>query len=102
MDFVGLVRYNMRMACRRLIDALAVVISLGSVGVAAAAEPLIHKLLRSGEIEYQRIATLHEGIISNFERLIDGYLAGLDSDLLVKAAHAVNGGSFGPIADIGF
>ena len=48
---MGLVRYNMRMACRRLIDALAVVISLGSVGVAAAAEPLIHKLLRSGEIE---------------------------------------------------
>jgi phenylpropionate dioxygenase-like ring-hydroxylating dioxygenase large terminal subunit len=58
--------------------------------------------LSSGEIEYQRIGTLHEGIISNFERLIDGYLAGLPAETLVNAARAVNGGSFGPIADLGF
>jgi phenylpropionate dioxygenase-like ring-hydroxylating dioxygenase large terminal subunit len=58
--------------------------------------------LRSGEIAHQRIAKLHEGIISNFERLIDGHLAGLDRERLVRAAHLVNGGSFGPIADIGF
>jgi phenylpropionate dioxygenase-like ring-hydroxylating dioxygenase large terminal subunit len=58
--------------------------------------------LRSGEIEYQRVAKVHEGIISNFERLIDGYLAGLDSGLLQHATHIVNGGSFGPLQDIGF
>jgi hypothetical protein len=58
--------------------------------------------LRSGEIEHQRIAKLHEGIISNFERLIDGYLGGVDFERLMRAAHVVNGASFGPIADIGF
>ncbi len=58
--------------------------------------------LRTGAIEHQLVGREHEGVISNFERLIDGYLAGLDPALLVKAAHKVNGGSFGPIADIGF
>ena len=58
--------------------------------------------LRSGEIEHQLVGREHEGVISNFERLIDGYLAGLDAALLVKAGHKVNGGSFGPIEDIGF
>ena len=58
--------------------------------------------LRTGAIEHQLVGREHEGIISNFERLVDGHLAGLDPALLVKAAHKVNGGSFGPIEDIGF
>jgi phenylpropionate dioxygenase-like ring-hydroxylating dioxygenase large terminal subunit len=58
--------------------------------------------LRTGEIEYQRLSFSHEGMISNFERVIDGYLAGLDSDRLVKAINSINGGSFVPIHDIGF
>ena len=64
--------------------------------------PMQQRGLRSGEIEFQRIGRLHEGAISNFERLIDGYLAGIDPDRLVKAGEVVNGGSFGPIADLGF
>ena len=58
--------------------------------------------LRSGEIEYQRLSTTQEGAISNFERLIDGYLAGLEPERLAKAAHLVNGGSFLPVRDLGF
>ena len=58
--------------------------------------------LRTGEIEYQRLSASHEGLISNFHRLIDGYLAGLDGDRLARAAHVVNGGSFLPIRDLGF
>jgi nitrite reductase/ring-hydroxylating ferredoxin subunit len=58
--------------------------------------------LRSGAIEYQRLSKTHEGLISNFHRLIDGYLAGLDGERLARGAHVVNGGSFLPIRDIGF
>lgn len=58
--------------------------------------------LRSGEIEFQRLSREQEGMISNFQRLIDGFLAGLDNDLLVGGQHVVNGGSFGPIRDLGF
>jgi nitrite reductase/ring-hydroxylating ferredoxin subunit len=58
--------------------------------------------LRSGEIEFQRLSRTHEGLISNFHRLIDGYLAGLDGERLARAAHVVNGGSFLPIRDLGF
>lgn len=43
-----------------------------------------------------------EGMISNYQRLIDGYLAGLDADTLVKAENAVNGGFDAPIRDLGF
>lgn len=64
--------------------------------------PMQQRGLSSGEIEFQRVGTLHEGVISNFERLIDGYLVGLDSRRLATAAEAVNGGSFQPIADLGF
>lgn len=31
-----------------------------------------------------------EGSISNFERLVDGYLAGLDSQQLTEAVHHVS------------
>ena len=49
-----------------------------------------------------RLSHSHEGLISNYQRLIDGYLAGRDPDLLAKAAHVVNSGFEAPIADIGF
>ncbi|MFC4595680.1 SRPBCC family protein [Sphingobium tyrosinilyticum] len=64
--------------------------------------PEQQKGLRSGAIIYQRLSEVHEGAISNFERLIDGYLAGLDINRLNRAHHVVNGCSFGPIADLGF
>jgi hypothetical protein len=49
-----------------------------------------------------RLAKDVEGTISNYQRLIDGYLAGLDKDLLIPAHHVVNSGYDSPIMDIGF
>ncbi|WP_317930814.1 aromatic ring-hydroxylating dioxygenase subunit alpha [Halioxenophilus sp. WMMB6] len=43
-----------------------------------------------------------EGMISNYQRLIDGYLAGLDRDRLAKASAVVNSGFDETILDIGF
>ena len=41
-------------------------------------------------------------MISNYQRLIDGYIAGLDPQLLAKASAIVNCGFEAPIQDIGF
>lgn len=43
-----------------------------------------------------------EGMISNYQRLIDGYLAGLDAVTLAKASQVVNSGFDATILDIGF
>jgi hypothetical protein len=43
-----------------------------------------------------------EGLISNYQRLIDGYLAGLDAEVLRKAQNIVNSGFQETILDIGF
>ena len=58
--------------------------------------------LHAGGFEYMRLSKENEGLISNYHRLIDGYLAGLDPQKLAKAAHVVNTGFEAPIADIGF
>lgn len=41
-------------------------------------------------------------MISNYQRLIDGYIAGLDPEKLSKAQNIVNIGFKLPITDIGF
>lgn len=43
-----------------------------------------------------------EGLISNYQRLIDGYLAGLGYDKLTPAARNVPGCIDVPIADLEF
>lgn len=43
-----------------------------------------------------------EGLISNYQRLIDGYLAGLGYDKLTPAARNVSGCIDVPIADLEF
>lgn len=58
--------------------------------------------LHAREFEYMRLSHSHEGMISNYQRLIDGYIAGIDPDRLATAARIVNAGFEGPIADIGF
>jgi hypothetical protein len=53
--------------------------------------------------EFMRLSAGLEGHISNFERLIDGYLAGLSQARLAPALHEVNGYPFDrPIVDLGF
>lgn len=51
--------------------------------------------------EHMRLSNRVEGLISNYQRLIDGYLAGLDQETLTKAGLHVNGAYDGPIKDIG-
>jgi hypothetical protein len=41
-------------------------------------------------------------MIGNYQRLIDGYLAGLDYDQLVPAVQQVSGPIDAPVRDIGF
>ena len=41
-------------------------------------------------------------MISNYQRLLDGYLAGRDPEELAKASQIVNSGFDAPILDIGF
>ena len=64
--------------------------------------PLQQLGLHAGGFTHMRLSHSHEGLISNYQRLIDGYLAGRDPQVLAKAAHVVNNGFEAPIADIGF
>ncbi len=43
-----------------------------------------------------------EGMISNYQRLLDGYLAGLDQETLKRGSQIVNSGFDATILDIGF
>jgi phenylpropionate dioxygenase-like ring-hydroxylating dioxygenase large terminal subunit len=59
--------------------------------------------LHTRGFEYMRLAAGLEGHISNFERVIDGYLAGLPHDRLLPALRSANGYPFDrPIAELGF
>ncbi len=63
--------------------------------------PLQQLGLHAQGFEFMRLAPEMEGMISNYQRLVDGYLAGLDRETLGKAAATVSGGFDGPILDIG-
>lgn len=52
--------------------------------------------------EYMRLAGKIEGLISNYQRLIDGYIAGLETESLASATQIVNSGFDSPVLDIGF
>ncbi|MFC4595681.1 aromatic ring-hydroxylating oxygenase subunit alpha [Sphingobium tyrosinilyticum] len=58
--------------------------------------------LHAKGFDYMRLSHEYEGMISNYQRLIDGYLAGLDPQLLAAGNRAVNQGYDSPIVDIGF
>ena len=64
--------------------------------------PLQQLGLHAGGFKFMRLSKDSEGMISNYQRLLDGYLAGLDQQLLAKAQNVVNCGFETPIADIGF
>ncbi len=52
--------------------------------------------------KHMRLSHEWEGLISNYHRLVDGFLAGLDRETLRKAENTVNSGYNSPIRDIGF
>ena len=64
--------------------------------------PLQQLGLHAEGFKFMRLSKDSEGMISNYQRLIDGYIADLDPAVLAKAAGIVNSGFEGPIADIGF
>jgi hypothetical protein len=64
--------------------------------------PLQQLGLHAGRFKFMRLSKETEGMISNYQRLVDGYLAGLDPQLLAKASGIVNCGFEAPIRDIGF
>lgn len=57
--------------------------------------------LHTGGFEFMRLSDQMEGLISNYQRLIDGYLAGAGYDKLVPAAQQVSGCIDVPVKDLG-
>jgi hypothetical protein len=49
-----------------------------------------------------RLSNVVEGLIGNFHRTLDGYLAGLDHDALLPAVQKVSGPIDAPLKDLGF
>jgi len=65
--------------------------------------PRQQKGLHAKGFEYMRLSEGMEGHISNLQRTVDGFLAGLPHDELLPALHEVNVYPFDkPIADLGF
>ena len=57
--------------------------------------------LRSDDFEFMRLARREEGLISNYQRLIDGYLAGIAPQKLAAANQKLGGNFDGEILDLG-
>jgi nitrite reductase/ring-hydroxylating ferredoxin subunit len=57
--------------------------------------------LHSRGFSYMRLSSQIEGLISNFERVIDGFLAGLPHETLVPAIQKTNTTIDVPVADLG-
>ena len=64
--------------------------------------PLQQLGLHAKGFDFMRLQPETEGMISNYQRLVDGYLAGLPGERLAKASQIVNSGFEGPVLDIGF
>ena len=64
--------------------------------------PIQQKGLHSQGLEYLRLARDVEGLISNYQRLIDGYIDGVAGDRLARANQKLGGNFDGKIVDLGF
>ena len=63
--------------------------------------PRQQKGLHTKGFEFMRLSNKAEGLISNYHRLIDGYLAGLDKRKLLGAVGQVSGCIDVPCKDLG-
>jgi nitrite reductase/ring-hydroxylating ferredoxin subunit len=63
--------------------------------------PLQQKGLHAAGFEFMRLSKDIEGLISNYERIIDGYLAGVAPATLAKATQLLGGNFDGKILDLG-
>jgi phenylpropionate dioxygenase-like ring-hydroxylating dioxygenase large terminal subunit len=57
--------------------------------------------LHAEGFEFMRLSERMEGLISNYQRIIDGYLQRLPQDRLAQATHLLGGNFDGPILDLG-
>jgi len=58
--------------------------------------------LHSRSFDYMRLSKKIEGLISNYQRLLDGYLSGVDEEKLAAASRITSAGLDWPIENIGF
>jgi nitrite reductase/ring-hydroxylating ferredoxin subunit len=63
--------------------------------------PRQQKGLHAKGFQYMRLSNQIEGLISNFERVVDGFLAGLPYERLVPAIQRTNTTIDMPVADLG-
>jgi phenylpropionate dioxygenase-like ring-hydroxylating dioxygenase large terminal subunit len=56
--------------------------------------------LHAEGFDFMRLSSTIEGLISNYQRIIDGYLAGVAPEKLARAQHELGGGFDGPIKDL--
>jgi hypothetical protein len=64
--------------------------------------PLQQLGLHAKGFEHMRLSAKVEGLISNYQRLIDGYMQGIAPEKLLTAMQSVNGPYDSPIHDLGF
>jgi nitrite reductase/ring-hydroxylating ferredoxin subunit len=64
--------------------------------------PIQQKGLHAEGFEYMRLSKDIEGLISNFQRILDGYLAGVDQAKLAKATQTLGGNFDGKIFEYDF
>ena len=58
--------------------------------------------MHSEGFEFMRLASKVEGLVSNYQQLIDGYIAGAPSARLARASATLGASFDGKIADLGF
>jgi carnitine monooxygenase subunit len=58
--------------------------------------------LHAKGFDYMRLSSQKEGMISNYNRILDGHLAGVDPAKLAAATHTLGGNFDGPIFDYDF
>jgi phenylpropionate dioxygenase-like ring-hydroxylating dioxygenase large terminal subunit len=63
--------------------------------------PLQQIGLHAQGFEFMRLSKEIEGLVSNYQQLIDGYLRGADAGKLATGMAALGGGFDGPIKDLG-
>ena len=64
--------------------------------------PIQQKGLHADGFEYMRLSKDVEGLISNYQRIIDGYIAGVPPQKLAEANHLLGGNFDGKIFELGF
>ena len=64
--------------------------------------PLQQLGLHAGDFKFMRLSKSEEGMISNYQRLIDGYLSRIEPARLAQATQIVCSGYDSPIHDLGF